>query len=463
MVSVILYLLRRALSLMAFLPVAVVVVFILINSEKNLMVTLKRNSKRAGRYGILTIILAICYCGVVFGVDWLWMKEGDQAVVSLNYLEASSGLNPNRTKFTASELISDEIMEEIIQENGITGISPEELKTCFSVVPLAGSEEVSLEQPYISTEYQLSFRNNMEVSGLNPKRILDSYSEAVKRQFAQNYSRKTDVLQIDFSDLDTADYMDVGTILNEKATDVWNYMNICSQENGSFMAESTGETFRTLREKVGTFRDVELENYNALVLAEGLSKDKGQYIAKLNYEHRLQNMNYEKAMAQYEINLQAVDMYERDMARIVLVPTRDQEGEFYMSRTKLGVDHFSDAAAQAASLASSISKTISANNYRITQLQNGTSASEEAERLIEQMKGDLQNLADLALKTVSEYDAKNAENYILVTRQENFESLKSSVLRTAKLGAVFMAAAAAAFALKPEAKKKGEKKSYEAV
>lgn len=174
-------------------------------------------------------------------------------------------------------------------------------------------------------------------------------------------------------------------------------------------------------------------------------------------------MNYEKAMAQYEINLQAVDMYERDMARIVLVPTRDQEGEFYMSRTKLGVDHFSDAAAQAASLASSISKTISANNYRITQLQNGTSASEEAERLIEQMKGDLQNLADLALKTVSEYDAKNAENYILVTRQENFESLKSSVLRTAKLGAVFMAAAAAAFALKPEAKKKGEKKSYEAV
>ena len=33
MVSVILYLLRRALSLMAFLPVAVVVVFILINSE----------------------------------------------------------------------------------------------------------------------------------------------------------------------------------------------------------------------------------------------------------------------------------------------------------------------------------------------------------------------------------------------------------------------------------------------
>ena len=83
--------------------------------------------------------------------------------------------------------------------------------------------------------------------------------------------------------------------------------------------------------------------------------------------------------------------------------------------------------------------------------------------MIEQMKGDLQNLADLALKTVSEYDAKNAENYILVTRQENFESLKSSVLRTAKLGAVFMAAAAAAFALKPEAKKKGEKKSYEAV
>ena len=463
MVSIILYLLRRGLSLVALLPVAMVVIFVLMNKEKNLMVTIKRNSKKARHHGFLTAILTICYCGVVFGTEWLWVRQGDQAVISLNYLEASSGLNPNHTKFTVSELISDEIMEEILQENGITEVSPEELKTCFSVVPSAGSEEVSLEQPYISTEYQLVFRNNMEVSGLNPKKILDSYTEAVKRQFSQNYSRKTDLLELDFSNLDTADYMDVGTILYEKATDIWNYMNVCSRENGSFMAESTGETFRTLREKIGTFRDVELENYNALVLSEGLSKNRGQYIAKLNYENRIQNMNYQKAMAQYEINLQAVNMYERDMARIVLVPTRDQDGEFYMSRTKLGVDQFSDAAAQAASSASSISKLISDNNYRITQLQNGSNSSQEADTLIEQMKTDLQNLADLALKTVREYDAKNAENYILVTRQDVFESLKDSALRTAKLGAVFMVAVAVAFALKPEDRKKGESSSYETV
>ena len=134
-----------------------------------------------------------------------------------------------------------------------------------------------------------------------------------------------------------------------------------------------------------------------------------------------------------------------------------------MSRTKLGVDQFSGAAAQAASSASSISKLISDNNYRITQLQNGSSSSQEADTLIEQMKTDLQNLADLALKTVREYDAKNAENYILVTRQDVFESLKDSALRTAKLGAVFMVAVAVAFALKPEDRKKGESSSYETV
>ena len=63
------------------------------------------------------------------------------------------------------------------------------------------------------------------------------------------------------------------------------------------------------------------------------------------------------------MRLNAINTYERDMASIFLVPTRDEEGEFYMGRTKVGVDNFAVEAESFMESASNLQKIIETNNY----------------------------------------------------------------------------------------------------
>ena len=44
------------------------------------------------------------------------------------------------------------------------------------------------------------------------------------------------------------------------------------------------------------------------------------------------------------MRIEAIDMYDAFMTRFVLIPTYDTEQEFYMSRTKVGVDYFAEEA-----------------------------------------------------------------------------------------------------------------------
>ena len=109
-------------------------------------------------------------------------------------------------------------------------------------------------------------------------------------------------------------------------------------ESRSFQSEETGETFTSLEKKINSFRDVQIERYRAFVLENGLVRDRTQYISKLNYINRISNIYYMKHLTAYQVRLEAIDKYERDMASVVLVPTEDENREFYMSRTQIGVE-----------------------------------------------------------------------------------------------------------------------------
>lgn len=429
------------------------VIFIIVNPQKNILKVVKDNLRRIGIKTVCLVIVSALIFGVLStAASYLEGKQKASAIVGLNYLQASSGLNPNNTKFTVSELVDDGIMEGILEKGGFTNITAEELKDCFYVKPLGGSTSVSLEQPYIATEYYVEFEKSKRLSSVDSKKMLALYAETLQEWFAESYSRKTNLLEVDFSELDTADYMDIDVVLEARATELWRYVNNCSQENSTFYSPSTGESFRTLSQKILNYKEVAIENYRAFVLKNGLSKDEDAYIGKMNYENRLLDMDYKKNLATYKINLDVVDMYERDMATIVLVPTRDESGEFYMSRTKIGVDDFSNDADKAADTAASLAKNISDNNYKITQLlgtQDGNLYGEEAERMIEILKSDLKSLAETAMITVNEYDAQNQDGYIAVALSEDGVMLMSYVKKLVKNSMVFLLTLVLMLSMKP--------------
>lgn len=445
--------LGKILQLIPILCAVLAVVWILINKEKNLLNVIKRNFRRMGKYVAFLLPAVVLFGGATTAVALLKSDQKAQMVVGLNYLEASSGLNPNKTKFTASSLLADPIMERVIEEGDYSKLDVETLKSGFDVEPLKTSEQVSLEQPYIPTEYSVTFWADGKTASLDPAEVLKLYGDALAEYFSETYSRKTNVLELDFSDLEQADYMDIGTILDSMATGLQRYMSACSQENGTFVSSETGESFRTLNQKILNYKSIAIENYQAFVLKKGVSKNKGQYIGKMNYNNRILDMDYRKNLAAYRTYLEVIDMYERDMATIVLVPTRDLDGEFYMSRTKIGVDNFSNGAETAASNAATLSQNISNNNYKITRLEanmDSSGGAAEAEAMIETLKTDLTDLAELAVKTVREYDEQSADGYITATYPGKGDTIKASVKTAAKSTLIFLGILIVLFLLKPE-------------
>ncbi len=376
--------------------------------------------------------------------------------VGLNYLESSSGLNPNKTKFTASELTDDAVMEKIIAQGGYD-VDAETLKSGFTVRPVRINDSVSLDKPYVATEYSVMFSAKNGLGSLMASEVMDYYKTALQEYFTEAYSRKTNVLDLDFSEIETADYLDINDILTTKAEEVEKYMLAMSHSAGTFVSSESGESFKTLYKKITNYKSVSLENYKSFIMQNGISKDRQQYIVKKNYQNLLLDKDYQKKHGMYETYIEVINMYERDMATIVLVPTRDKNGEFYMSRTKLGVDDFSKNAEDAASAAASYLASIESNNNIISVLQSHSdneALREQAEVMIENLKTDLSEYAQLAKETVVEYESKSSDGYVVITDEEQSEIIAAG-LKNAAEGTIILLAALIIFAvLKPQTSSK---------
>ena len=102
---------------------------------------------------------------------------------------------------------------------------------------------------------------------------------------------------------------------------------------------SNGETFYSLAAKCENVGQVQIQdNLKAYILDQGISKDATGYIGRLEYDNTRMDYEQQKALAGFNVRTDAIQLYAEEMTRIVLVPTWDTEGEYYMGRTKVGID-----------------------------------------------------------------------------------------------------------------------------
>lgn len=70
------------------------------------------------------LILCILFGCIHYAESGIWSS----ANISFNYSEASLGLSPNKTRFNAYEIVSEEVMQRAIEKVGLQGsISASEL------------------------------------------------------------------------------------------------------------------------------------------------------------------------------------------------------------------------------------------------------------------------------------------------------------------------------------------------
>lgn len=393
------------------------------------------------------ILICVLYLGCYLCVTYIQQRVNSSITIGLNYEEASQGLNPNGTRFNTYDIIEDAVLEQAIADGNLGDVSVEQLRDTLSVVPLHAGQEVSTDQYYVSTEYALVYNASMSTLTLDGSHVLQSVADAFNEQFMDTYGRKTAVLEMDYSDVDEADYLDKVDLLAKKSSAVQNYLWKCYSDGTNYVSED-GETFSSLAQKIEDFHNVQLESLESYILTNGLTQDRNRQLAKLNYKNLMLDIDYEKDVAAYDVRLETIDMYERDMATIVLVPTTDENGEYYMSRTKIAVDNFADEADNYSQSAAALQLQISNNQYAISQMETveaEDSAYTTADDMIASIEETLSEYADRAIDMVHDFDNQTRGDYLVfTTSQSQFMSalISSSVILTVEMAAAYILAVA---------------------
>ena len=111
-------------------------------------------------------------------------------------------------------------------------------------------------------------------------------------------------------------------------------------------------------------------------------------------------------------------MYAEEMTRIVLVPTWDTTGKYYMGRTKVGVDELSVLATNYSDNVASNEKEIMDNKLIIEKIQSATSivdAQNEADALISEIDKIIDSFTVEAINAGREYSDYKMNQCIAVS------------------------------------------------
>lgn len=359
----------------------------------------KRYMFRRQVFRVWVLLLTILYAGAFILVYQAHVSMSASAVVTLNYAEASRGLNANSTRYNMAEIICPEVLARAIHKGAFENVTVAQLQECLTVEPLIQGSSKDKDDYHIATEFVVHYRATDKTRHLNAENVVrlvaDSYKEFYIDTYADNFDVLTMSADVDFSDMD---YLDIVAYLQKEAEKVENYMYGLADRNSSYLADS-GESFNSIAAKVYQYSQVQLnENLRSYILYNGVSKNVGDYVGRLSYDNMLLQYDYQRARGSFDVRNQAVAMYAEEMTRIVLVPTWDSEGEYYMGRTKVGIDGLSVEAEQYSQQAAACLKQIEDNDTTISLMKSaGTSGeNENVNRLTSEMYRTIRSFASTA-------------------------------------------------------------------
>ena len=316
----------------------------------------------------LCILLSAVYFAGYSGIKYCYNSMYPSLFIRFNYEEAGKGKNPNGTRFNVSEILSDEVLDEVILRGGYS-VDKDELKKCLSLdtnydeVQISSTmSEADMSSLGIATEYKLVYSPSLKTIGISGKTLLSLIGDVYYEKFMKDKTENVSILDIDFSDYDSSDYHSISDYLKVKADNLKHFIDVYSYADSNYRGEN-GESFAALSGKIESFTTVELERLHSYVVENGLSRDADAYTNTVDYKNKLLKLDYDKDMAAYNVRLEVIDMYDHQMARIVLVPTQDEQLEYYMSRTKIGVDDYANQAQEYLEDAKKLKNEIDDNTY----------------------------------------------------------------------------------------------------
>ena len=372
------------------------------------------------KYFQVWVMIFVILLTSVFGVfNHLKAKQYVSAVVSLNYSEASQAQNSNGTRYNMSEIICDEVVARAIEMGAFENVTVKQLKNCLSVYPYVQGDVNDKSNYHISTEFVVEYYASKHTEHLNAENVILLITSAYKEYYVEKYTDNFSLTeQEEKPDFSTMEYMDIVTYFDKEVTSVLNYLYGMAEKGPSFVTENDS-TFSAIAGKVYQFKEIQIEqNLKSLILQYGIAKDKSGYIDRLSYQNKNVEFEKKKNDASYDLCNDAIDMYSEEMTRVVLVPTWDGSGKYYMGRTKVGIDELSVLATVFSDNVAENEKVIMENDLVIKKMKNGSdseTAISEADTLIASIDASIDNFTVEAIKAGREYSNYTMNQCIAVS------------------------------------------------
>lgn len=364
-------------------------------------------------------VILVCFVAtMVFGFfNHFELRKSVHAIVALNYSEASQALNSNGTRYNMAEIISDEVVERAIKKGALKDVTVKQLKNCLVVYPCVQGGVGDETQYHISTEFAVEYHASKDTDHLDSENVIKLITAAYKEYYIEKY---TDNFSLDPEKPDFAkmEYMDIVAYLDKETEAILNYLYGMAGKTQSFVTEN-GSTFNSIAGKVHQFKEAQInQNLRSLILQNGIVRDKTAYVDRLSYQNNNVDFDRQKNYSSYVLCNKAIDMYSEEMTRVVLVPTWDKAGKYYMGRTKVGVDELSVMATTFSDYVASNEKEIMDNNLIIDKISSGTQDSQiyaSADSLITSIYDSIKGFEKEAITAGREYSRHKMNQCIAVS------------------------------------------------
>jgi len=385
---------------------------------KNVNRTERTNIFKTAQYFNAWIIILCFVSTIVYGViNHFELKKSVHAIVSLNYSEASQALNSNGTRYNMAEIISDEVVDRAIKKGALEDVTVKQLKNCLVVYPCVQGGVGDETQYHISTEFAVEYHASKDTAHLDSENVIKLITSAYKEYYIEKYTDNfsLDPEKPDFTEME---YMDVVSYLDKETQTILNYLYGMAGKNPSFVTEN-GSTFNSIAGKVYQFKETQInQNLRSLILQNGIVRDRNEYVDRLLYQNKNVDFDRQKNNASYNLCNQAIDMYSEEMTRVVLVPTWDQAGKYYMGRTKVGVDELSVMATNFSNYVASNEKEIMDNNLMIGKISSNNQEPHfyvSADSLVDSIYESIKGFEKEAITAGREYSRHKMNQCIAVS------------------------------------------------
>ncbi|QTE67963.1 hypothetical protein JNO48_12345 [Clostridiales bacterium] len=358
------------------------------------------------------LVIFVAFCGFHYAKS----DRTASTVLSLDYEEASKGLTPSQTRFNIFEIQSGKVMERLIEYAGLEGkITPEELSKCISV-QATHDKSVSGNVNYISTSFVVRFTVNDAMAGRTADDMLSLLCKAYREYFVEHYGYNHSILAFDTDDLKFNDeYLLAVDLLELKCSQLEKYVQLRQRESKNYQDPDTGNSFSALEQRVNSFYTYDLARLRSYIIENGIANDQAGLVSMLDYKNRMDRLMYDKLMAAYDEDNNGIRLYDAAMSAVVMIPTQDQTLQYYMSRTKTGMDNMALHADAQLEGAAERMEQIKYSTYLIEKLGAAVSdrkKAEKADAMIHEMEATLDKLAADIEAVDSTYTSARARNYI---------------------------------------------------